>query len=144
MYIYFEALVTPIICVPLSNQRPKIAKLQYKHLENLYLSDYVSCNEMFIDILIGADYYFSFMTGKCVKGVLPSTPVALESSIGWLLTGPVNGESSYQCSSLTNTNVVLTAADMNIGETLKRFWDIETISDIKGESVNNCFVVDRI
>ena len=35
-YIYFEALVTPVICVPLSNQRAKIAKLQYKHLENIY------------------------------------------------------------------------------------------------------------
>ena len=81
------------------------------------------------------------MTGKCVKGVLPNTPVALESSIGWVLTGPVDGESSYQFSSLTNTHVVLTSADMKVGETLKRFWEIETISD-KGESVINHFVED--
>ena len=92
---------------------------------------------MFIDILIGADYYFSFTTGKCIKGVLPSTPVTLESSVGWVLTGPVDGESGYQYSSLTNTYVVLTSA---LDETLKRFWEIETISDIKGESVINRYV----
>ena len=121
-YIYFEALVTPVICVPLSNQRLKVAKTQYKHLEPLYLSDYVDCNEMFIDILIGADYYFSFMTGKCIKGVVPGSPVALESCIGWVLTGPIDGEAGNRCSSLRNTHVVFTSADMNIDETLKRFW----------------------
>ena len=38
-FVYMEALVTPIICSPLSNQRPKQAKLTFKHFENLYLSD---------------------------------------------------------------------------------------------------------
>ena len=56
-YIHVEALVVPVICAPLHNQRPKLAKSQYAHLENLFLSDFVDREKMSIDVLIGADHY---------------------------------------------------------------------------------------
>ena len=43
---------------------------------------------MDVDILIGADFCFSFMTGMCIRIDDPGIPVALELSIGWVLTGP--------------------------------------------------------
>ena len=43
---------------------------------------------MEVDVLIGADFGFSFMSGRCIKGEDPESPTALESAIGWVLTGP--------------------------------------------------------
>ena len=84
----FELLVVPTICSPLLGQRTKAVKLKYEHLRDIYLSDLVGSTEnCHVQILIGLDYYFSFMTGRCKRGKLGS-PVALESSIGWILSGP--------------------------------------------------------
>ena len=80
-FVCMEVLVTPIICSPLSNQRPKQARLAFKHLENLYLSDYADSDDKNIDVLIGTDFYFSFISGKYIRGTVPNSPVALES---WL------------------------------------------------------------
>ena len=41
---------------------------------------------MNIDILIGADFYWSFMAGKARESSLG--PTAVESILGWLLSAP--------------------------------------------------------
>ena len=131
-FIHLELLLVPFICSPISGQCPKFVKSQYVHLRDLYLSDFVDCkgnNEMCIDVLMGADYYFSFMSGKCVRGQDVIDPVALESSVGWVLTGPYKCEQSYY----HFTNNVCTAHCMKasvvpnpLNDTLKRFWEIES------------------
>ena len=45
-------------------------------------------SDLKVSVLIGSDYYFKFMSGRCIRGVEDS-PVALESSIGWVLSGPM-------------------------------------------------------
>ena len=85
--VYIEALVVLVVCSPLPNQRPKTAKLQYPHLRNLYLSDFTDDPDMDIDILVESDFYWSFMTGRVVLSENVKEPVALETSIGWVLSG---------------------------------------------------------
>ena len=61
-------------------------KENYSHLTGLELADNTDGqSELKIDILIGMDYYFSFLTGKKRQGV--SGPVAMESVIGWIFGG---------------------------------------------------------
>ena len=45
------------------------SKLQFEHLRDLSLSDFVGDVESIdVQILIGLDYYFSSVTGRCKKG----------------------------------------------------------------------------
>ena len=85
-YVYLEVLVIPQFCAPLPNQRPKTVKSLYKHLDRLILSDYADlgdgCGR------ISRSGLLFFMSGTCIKGHKPNCPVALESRIGWVLTGP--------------------------------------------------------
>ena len=40
-----------------------------------------------VDLLVGLDYYFSFVSGKIIRGN-PGNPVAVESILGWMVCGP--------------------------------------------------------
>ena len=81
-FIEFEASVIPMICLPITGQCPKAVSSQYQHLKGLYLSDYTDSTEMKIDILIGGDFYYSFFSGRYIRGEQIRDPVALESAIG--------------------------------------------------------------
>ena len=56
----------------------------YKHLKHLALADNFNIM-MSIDILVGIDFYYSFTTGIKVRG--SDDPVAIKSSLGWILVG---------------------------------------------------------
>ena len=47
-----------------------------------------------MDILIGADYYFSFVNGECIKGSTPDTLTAINSTLGWIASGPLTSPST--------------------------------------------------
>ena len=122
----------------MSNQRPKQAKLTFKHLENLYLSDYADSDDKDIDVLIGADFYFSFISGRCIRGTVPNSPVALESCIGWILTGPSDGGSimSSQCVERLNVHSMMMVTTKNdLCEEFKEFWKVEAVPETSEESV---------
>ena len=136
--VFIEALVIPTICSTLQNQQPKAVKFQYGHLQNLFISDFDDCNEKEVQILIGADFYFSFMTGKCIRGP-PGCPVALESCIGWILTGPVGNHTDSYSSNLSTTQTLLTPCETRFEENMKQFWEIESLNS-SDESVFNQFV----
>ena len=75
----------PRFLISIQNQR----KFHYSHLKNLFLSDFSSDDDnKQIDVLIGAGYYRSFMSGKVIHGNDCSSPIALKSRIGWVLSGP--------------------------------------------------------
>ena len=98
--------MVPSICSSLSNQRTKLAKARYEHLKNLYLSDYVDRgSDLKVSVLIGSDYYFKFMPGRCIRGVEDS-PVALESSIGWVLSGPMKRGGCCFAANVVTTHVM--------------------------------------
>ena len=85
-YKIINTLVVPLICTPLSEQCVSIAENKYDPLKYLKLNDSsdlkFSCN---IDILIGADYYWDFVTGNIRRG--NSGPVAVETILGWVISG---------------------------------------------------------
>ena len=81
-----NVLVVPLICMPLSAQCVSIAKNQYGHLKYLKLSDSsdskFNCN---VDILIGADYFWEFVSGNIKRG--NSGRIAVEAILDWVLSG---------------------------------------------------------
>ena len=90
--ITIKALVTPIICPPLSvMEKLKIPPA----LKGLKLADRLQSPEnLDVDIIIGNDYYGQLITGKIIKTENEAL-IAIESKFGWLLSGPVQNESNH-------------------------------------------------
>ena len=85
--ITMEAYCVPTICSPISNQSIKVALEEYPHLCGLNLADSSTLsgdNDVEVDILIGADYYWKFVTGTIKRGNKPG-PVAVLTRLGWVV-----------------------------------------------------------
>ena len=92
---------------------------------------------MDVDLLIGSDFYWKFLTGEIRQGEVG--PVAMKTKVGWVLSGPVCQASALQAA---NTNIV-TSHVMHLEissvecsssklkdplvQQLQRFWEIESI-----------------
>lgn len=85
-YRDIELYDVPFICSPLRGQYIELAQATYEHLISLPMADSTDGEgELGVDILIGADFYWSFMLVVIVSG--NSGPVALATSLGWALSG---------------------------------------------------------
>ena len=58
----------------------------YGYLSPLDFANISNGNES--ELLIGSDYYWAMVTGETVRGVCGS-PVALQTRLGWILSGPI-------------------------------------------------------
>ena len=133
--IYIFAYVVDVICSPLSNQVIQFAQNTYPHLRNLRLADQnPDVLDIEIHLLIGADYFWSFMLDSVIRGETGIGPVATLSRFGYVLSGPVPVHSSREFSSNITISHVLkmesTIADETEAELncqLHRFWDYETL-----------------
>ena len=139
--VLVNALAYPTICSPISTC---VTVSDYPHLRGLHFADSVEASEKHIDLLIGADYYYEFITGDIVKG--SSGPVAVKSKLGWLLSGPYEAPNvSTACTNL-NCHLVLdrslqkvVISDSEVGqekksadtkeitESLREFWKHESL-----------------
>ncbi|MCP4456979.1 MAG: hypothetical protein GY816_02970, partial [Cytophagales bacterium] len=78
---------------------------------------------MTIDVLIGTDYYYEFLTGR-MHTLAPSL-FLLDSSLGWILSG--------RCKTTSKTSTILSllqhnSSDPFLFETqLENFWSLESI-----------------
>ena len=126
--VNIKALTIPVICSSISL---KVEIQRYDHLQCLELADDVhSENNDSRDILIGSDYYWQFVTGNIVKG--EQGPVAVESTLGWIISGAVEQAKSHGTDNSTITNLVIGS---EIGEpvvdqlsrSLEDFWNTESL-----------------
>lgn len=101
--INISALTFPVICSPL----PSKVSVNYPHLDGLELADEPFDAEGSIDILIGCDYYWDFVTGETRQG--DEGPIAVNSKLGWLLSGPVKGTLDRSC--VTHSNLIIEGHD---------------------------------
>lgn len=126
--VSMEALTTDKICTPL--EPVEISLENYPHLQSLTLADSYPRGPVNVDILIGADFYFSFMSGKCKKGKPTQAPTTVESTLGWIVGGPIEG---LPCK---NTQSMLSTVRIDpVTDTLKQFWELESIGIVdKGDA----------
>ncbi|KRY05222.1 hypothetical protein T03_11794, partial [Trichinella britovi] len=70
--------------------------------------------------LIGLDFYGQFLGEKILRGN-HNDPVAIETTLGWVVFGPVNPSpnptSQVNCAQIEN----------EIEQTLKKFWELDSI-----------------
>lgn len=126
-----KALTFPTICSKLSS---KIETSSYPHLQGLDLADdFEDPTNSTIDLLIGSDYYWEFITGNVIKG--NSGPVAVKSKLGWILSGVVEASESNHSQEVHSTNLIVHKSEVGLPEqcddplvgTLEKFWQTESI-----------------
>ncbi len=128
-----EAFVVPVICAPLGNQEIDRAQVEFQHLSDLNLADNNEGDGVAeIDLLIGADQMGKFFTGQIRRGESGTGPIANETTLGWVLSGPVPSRNKNTLSSVNFVSThVLRVADAlqnepkekTPEEILHRLWD---------------------
>ena len=126
-YVAITALNFPIICSPLTE---RVNIQDHPHLQELELADSAESPDS-IDILIGSDHYWDFVTGETIRGDFG--PIAVRSKLGWLLSGPTNN--SQNETNVVSNLVISGGPHLSNGATesdemadmLKRFWDVESL-----------------
>ena len=125
--VAISALTSPVICSPL----PSAVKVdRYTHLSDLRLADECGTPKKEIDVLIGSNCYWSLVTGEVVK--TEEGPVAVQSKLGWLLSGPIDYGEAHQVS---HSNVAILGVPANaydpgddaLFKTLRDFWEVESL-----------------
>ena len=146
--VSIEAFVVDDIAT-ISNVHVAIVKKQYVHLKNVYFSDVSRYEDTLeIDCLVGSNFFWAFHDGEVIRGG-PDEPVAVKTTIGWALPGPVKGEilhSSSDCNvnCLTDsTSLFVNSEKHEIDSQLNKLWDLESI-DIRVEDEVHTQVIDTI
>ena len=104
----------PTICPPPQAKPVEFYKDEFRHLANLELADEIvekPFRENNIDIMIGLDFYYSFVFDETRRGVCG--PVATKSRLGWLVAGPIfsNSSSNLQSINQQSTTALVTMDD---------------------------------
>ena len=119
----------PMICEPLASQPTAFCQNNYEHLSGLDLADPSDGNSRLeVDILIGSDQYWNIITGETRRG--NSGPVAIDTRLGWVLSGPTSSPAQEQPTSglITHTLRVdaLPQEVTTLDRRLKSFWELES------------------
>ena len=130
--VVIPLLTVPTICEPLSGQPVILASQRYSYLSKLDLADPSECGDCLdVGILIGADHYWTLVTGRTRQGI---GPTAIETRLGWVLSGPVPGICSESSSvNALSCHVLKVEASQHgysnasLDQALRKFWDLETL-----------------
>ena len=135
-----EALCVPTICSPLTNKF--ISKTHdLEEFEDLELADHEGDSpNLPVGILIGVDYYHTFMTGKVVRS--KAGPVACGTKVGWVVSGKIGaGPPDLHCfeTHILRASVECKETSDALRQNLDKFWSVETIG-----SSSDCVVSHRL
>ncbi|CAB4014228.1 Hypothetical predicted protein [Paramuricea clavata] len=123
-----EALCVPTICSPLTNQ-PIDSACNLPEFKNLELADFGHDQPgLPVGILVGIDYYHTFMTNRVVKS--QAGPVACRTRVRWVLSGRFGSPSpDMHCFEihLLRATVEQRHTDRDLREDLEKFWNVESI-----------------
>ena len=118
--ILVKALVSDI-CLPIENQPIEVAVKSYSHLQGIELADSNLYNSpLKIDILIGCKDYWRFVGSNQIKGT--SGPVAVETKLGFILSGPVNENSGGSKTSVFSTHTMKCATSLSPDEQIRESY----------------------
>ena len=134
--LYVNLFAVEKICSPISNQTIELTKETYPHLRDLNLADNTKGKtELEVHILLGADYYWNIVSNESIRGYV-GEPVATNSRLGWLLSGPsATGGAQHQSVNLSATHVLkIGCAEIKpLDEQVAQFWELDSIGVSENE-----------
>ena len=125
------------------NEHLEVAKLQYGHLKDLWLSDVnKTSRELEVQLLIGADFMWRFQMDSIKRGGVDE-PVAVETKLGWVLSGPMKCKEDSVRELDTNVNLIMEDRGDGLDRNFSWLWDLETMG-IKEEDEVQVEFLDNI
>ena len=135
MQCYVIKEITDIV-----DEHIEIVKKSYPHLQKVWFSDVARHQDtLSIDILIASDFFWNFQAGETIRGG-PDEPVAVKTSLGWVLSGPLKGK---KLSSVANVNFLPSTEKRKVEIDVDKLWNLDTLG-IRPESEVQEFFVDNI
>ena len=129
----------------IANIHVEEVKKLYPHLHMIYFSDVSRLEDkLSIQILIGSDFQWEFMEGEEIRGG-PHEPVAVKTTLGWVLSGPLRGEkfdSSPECS--VNFLPCEPSAAKLIDEQVNKLWDLDSLGIRPNDDVHEALIDDIV
>ncbi|XP_064792902.1 uncharacterized protein LOC135513859 [Oncorhynchus masou masou] len=129
--IEIEAIETPQVCtavmkVPGERIQHELSK------RGLQLADFPGDdNDPELSVLIGADYYWQIVSGRVER--LTETLVALESTFGWSVQGPVSMSSVAEATCM----FIPLDEDTLVSKQLHAFWEVESLGILSEKTQNS-------
>ena len=139
-----EVFVVPVICAPVTNQVINLVKENCLEFRNLVFADNSDeSTTLEIDILIGANFYWEFLTGVTKRS---GNLIASQSCLGWVLNGNTGTET------LQNASVNVAAAhvlqvqseEVPLQKQLRQFWEVEGIEESSPEEFDSTAFAQQI
>ena len=122
---HLEALIIPKITHLQPNS--SVSTKSWQPLKSLQLADPDFTTPSTVDILIGAELFYELVDGSKRIGSSAQAPVAINSSLGWLIGGGSKHNAVLpQANLLTAQNGPLTTQP-TLEALLKSFWELESI-----------------
>ena len=122
--LYMSGFSVPVVYGRVSGQKIDFVKSSYPFLRDLKLADSGQSKGK-IDLLIGADFYWSVVDGAVKRGDDVS-PVALGLKLGWLLSGPVT-KHKFSCLTAHTENVMQIANFIIDEKKIENFWNLDLL-----------------
>lgn len=126
----------PTICEPITSQPISVCCSNFEHLAGIDLAD--SSNgrgSLEVDILIGSDQYWEFVTGETRRG--SSGPVAISTRLGWVLSGPTTATARNVPAACLVTHTLrvdgLASESQQLDDRIKSFWELESFGIMDSE-----------
>ena len=137
--VYLTGLAVPFISSRLSGQRYDVAISRYPQLEGLNLCRADDDRE--IGILIGSDYYNSIVGDEKQRHGEAGELVAVNSKLGWLLSGPcmapsIENDVRNDVTTLTTTHTLMVEYendDDELSSKISNFWSLDAIGIVENE-----------
>ncbi|GFT33531.1 DUF1758 domain-containing protein [Trichonephila clavipes] len=108
-----------------------VSKFDWPHINGLQLADPSFYISRPVDMILGADVFFDLILYGKISGT-KNQPSALNSKLGWLLSGKVSTacQSKKKVMSLINCHALL-----DLQNQIVKFWEVESIPDASNLSV---------
>ena len=136
--IPLSVLIVPSISAPIQNSISTSVR-SMRHLRGLKLAQPVTSEGNFtISLLIGTDYYWSFVQDHIVRG---QGPIAQQSKLGYFLSGPLPSAISEETSSALLRITSVITIDEPKSPDLHNFWSVEAVgTDANSKSMDSVFL----
>ena len=121
-----EAVCVPTICTPLTKQSmPGLQDCrEFKEIKFADYDDHESNRP--VGILIGIDYYHTFMTGRVIRSSLG--PVACDTKVGWVVSGSCSSPEDMYCLETHMLNAVTEQqGSYDLRQDIEKFWNVEDV-----------------
>ena len=104
-------------------------KGQHRYLSNLQLADDFKddvVEALSVNVLIGSDLYYKFVTSRVIVGFYGNKLSAVSSKFGWVLSVPLQCEDEKLESSVGTFLRSVQGAD-SLSEKVESFWNLESL-----------------